>query len=168
MNPKNTAYLIAAGLLAGLLFTLYYQHNKIKSQKVTIAQVTADKNIAIQTINTIQQDAEKTRKLLEGYENVKTQIEYVDRIVTKDVIRYRERVVNRCELSNDWVRIHDQATASVYTESPATGVNGATGRAGTPIDDAEALAVVTNNYRMCIADQAKLRALQAWALNSSQ
>ena len=168
MNPKLTIYAVISLLIIGAIFTLYYQHNTIKSQKVTITQVTSDKNLAIQTINTIQQDAEKTRKLLEGYENVKTQIEYVDRIVTKDVIRYRERIVNRCELSPDWVRIHDQATASVYTESATTSTNGAADGAGNAIDDAEALAVVTNNYRICIADQEKLRALQAWALNSPQ
>lgn len=67
-NPsKAWLYVGVVTLAFGLLFTLYYQHNKIKSQKVTITKVTEDKNLAIATINKMAQDSQKAESNRTNY-----------------------------------------------------------------------------------------------------
>jgi len=172
MNPISLIkpYLWGGAILIvlGLFLSIFWLRDSLQDAKTEAAMEKAAKVQAVQTISSIQKNAAADHKLLEGYQSVKTEIQYVDKIVTKEVIRYRERVVNRCELSPDWVRIHDQSAAGVHSADAATGANDATGPTPKAIDDAIALEVVTSNNRTCIADQEKLKALQAWASRSRQ
>lgn len=47
----------------------------------------------------------RVNQLLEDLQNKEAEIVYVDKIVTKEVIKYRDRIVNRCQLVSDWVCI---------------------------------------------------------------
>lgn len=88
-------------------------------------------------------------------------IVYVDKIVTKEVVKYRERVVNRCELNSEWVRIHDQAAAGLPEDPGAGQANGtATGSGQSGVDDADALDVTTSNYHKYHICKARLETLQ--------
>lgn len=98
----------------------------------------------------------------DALQETKEKIIYVDKIVTKEIIRYRDRVVNRCQLDSDWVRIHNQAATRVPKDSGARGANEA-GAEPKPsgVDDAEALQVVTENYSLYYQCKAKVEALQS-------
>jgi hypothetical protein len=98
----------------------------------------------------------------EKLQETKERIVYVDKIVTKEIIKYRDRVVNRCQLDNDWVRIHDKAATRVSENSGSSGVDEAgAGVKADPVDDAEALQVVTENYSLYYQCKAKVEALQS-------
>lgn len=55
--------------------------------------------------------AEVTRvnSLLESLENKEAEVRYVETIVNKEIVKYRDRVVNRCQLSREWVCIYNNS-----------------------------------------------------------
>ena len=126
MNPlKPYLYGGALLLVIGLAgYAMWLQHGR-DTYKASAEFEKSEKVKAIQTIAKIQESANKDRKLLEGYQNVKAEIQYVDREVVKQVIKYRETVVNRCTLSDYWVRIHNDSTSSVRSENSPSGTNDA-------------------------------------------
>lgn len=70
-------------------------------------------------------DEKATDQLATKYETItKVDIQYVDRIVTKEVIRYRDRVVNRCLLDPEWVHIYNLSTEQAGTENSPSIFNG--------------------------------------------
>jgi len=157
INPKYIFYSFAL-LIAVLVVWHFYdlEKNKIKSDFVTEqTKVVADEKA---------KDETAVNQLETKYETItRVEIQYVDRIVTKEVIKYRDRVVNRCDLDAEWVRIYNLSTEQAGAESAASEPNGASGTTPKAVDDAVALDVVTNNNRICIAEIAKLTALQEWA-----
>lgn len=85
----------------------------------------------------------------------------VDRIVTKEVIRYvKSPNAGQCRLPGEWVRVHDAAASGRVPEvsDAADGLNDAPGT----VDDIEALEVVTDNYAKCRSDARRLANLQTW------
>lgn len=88
-------------------------------------------------------------------------IVYVDKIINKEIVKYRERVVNRCQLDAKWVRIHDQAASGVPEDPGSGGPDGAVaGSRSSGVDDADALEVTTSNYNKYHVCRAKLMTLQ--------
>ena len=55
------------------------------------------------------------------------------------------------------------AAANNSTKSAASKPDGEAGAAPKAVDDAQALEVATSNNRICVAEMAKLEALQEWA-----
>jgi len=109
-------------------------------------------------------DEVATDKLETKYETItKVEIKYVDRIVTKKVIEYRDRVTDRCLLDPEWVRVYNLSTDSASQESASGEPDGAGGTIAKAVDDAKALEVATTNNRICVAEIKKLTALQEWA-----
>jgi len=125
-----------------------------------------DEKEMVKSLTEAARIADENAKILANANNVlqetKEKIIYVDKIVTKEIIRYRDRVVNRCQLDSDWVRIHNQAATRVPQDSGASGTNeaGAEPKPG-GVDDAEALQVVTENYSLYYQCKAKVEALQS-------
>jgi len=110
-------------------------------------------------------DEVATNKIETKYETItKVEIKYVDRIVVKKVIEYRDRVPDRCMLHPEWVRTYNLSTEQVRTENPASESNDQAEAAGKAVDDAVALDVVTTNNRSCVETRAQLEAFQEWAL----
>lgn len=88
-------------------------------------------------------------------------IVYVDKIITKEVVKYRDRVVNRCELNSEWVRIHNQAASGLPEDTGTGAIDGAaTGTGQSGVDDADALDVTTSNYNKYHICKARLETLQ--------
>lgn len=61
-------------------------------------------------------EALRVNSLLESLETKEAEIRYVETIVEKEIVRYRDRVTNRCTLSNDWLCIHNTAAKGVPTD----------------------------------------------------
>lgn len=114
-------------------------------------------------------DEVAVNKIQTKYETItKVDIQYVDRIVIKKVIEYRDRVPDRCMLHPEWVRTYNLSTEQVRAESAASELDGETEAAGKAVDDAVALDVATTNNRACVAIAAQLEALQEWAKSPLQ
>lgn len=71
-----------------------------------------ERDTALATANALKTDLENERaevvrvnSLLESLENKEAEVRYVETVVNKEIIKYRDRVVNRCKLSDDWVCI---------------------------------------------------------------
>lgn len=62
-------------------------------------------------------EVHRVNQLLEELQNKEAEIRYVDRVVQKEVIKYRDRVINRCQLSEHWLRIHNEAATGAGTDS---------------------------------------------------
>lgn len=87
------------------------------------------------------------------------------RTVTKEVIKYVQNPdAGDCELSNDWVRIHDDS-AGVPTDTEAA--SRAADTTGKPKTDVDALVAITDNYAVCLTNAIRLKALQEWAVKVS-
>ncbi len=169
MNPLQLIkpYLYGAALVAILAAGsyVYWLYSSRESYKESAALERAEKIIAVQTIAKIRESANKDQKLLEGYQHVKTQIQYVDKIVTKDVIRYRDVVTTRFVIPDEFVRAYNTSTESVHIENAAPGTDGDAASIRKIVNDADLLQVVTANNRMCVKQAAQLSALQLWAAN---
>lgn len=156
------AYAVISLLVVGLSFGWYQSHlsTKIAEQN---AQTEKDKAEAVVLqLSELKTTNAKVNLLLAKYQTTKKEVEYVDRIVTKEVIRYRDAVPNRCLLSGMWVNTYNLST-TYQTDTP-TGTDGATGAyADHPVDDAIALEVATFNNRQCVREKERLSALQQWA-----
>jgi len=102
-----------------------------------------------------------------GNERVKTEfikgddiirVEY--RTLTKEVIRYvTDKTVDHCLLPARWVQLHDSAATGLPAPASAgSGVDAATGT----VTDADALPVVTDNYKAYREVANQLQGLQAY------
>ncbi len=157
INPKYIFYSFALLIVVLVVWHFYdLEKNKIKGDFVAEqTKVVADEKA---------KDEVATDKLETKYETItKVEIKYVDRIVTKKVIEYRDRVTDRCMLNPEWVRIYNLSTDSTSQESATSEPNGASGATAKAVDDAKALEVATTNNRICVAEIEKLTALQEWA-----
>ena len=157
----NLKLWLYGGLAVLLITTVLHFYNIEKnsiSDKFGVAQtkVVADEKKA---------DAVATNKIETKYETItKVEIKYVDRIITKKVIEYRDRVPDRCLLHPEWVHTYNLSTEQVRAENTASELDGETEATGKAVDDAVALDVVTTNNRSCVDTMAQLEALQEWAL----
>ena len=88
------------------------------------------------------------------------------RTITKEVIKYVQSPdAGQCDLSDDWVRIHNESPGvSTTTETPSRTDD--TPRE--PKNDVDALVTITDNYAICQANATKLQALQKWAKSINQ
>jgi hypothetical protein len=92
--------------------------------------------------------------VMDTHHEEKVKIVYVDKIITKQVVEYRERNPDACRLDSKWVRIHnDAATGVPQTEDKQ-------GTLGKDAGAADALEVVTDNYSLYRQCRARLHALQ--------
>jgi hypothetical protein len=83
------------------------------------------------------------------------------RTVRQEVIKYVKSPVHKCDLSTDWVRVHDAAAGGRVPENPDT--SGAADDAPGRVTDDIALEVVADNYGRCAENRDKLLGLQEWA-----
>lgn len=157
---------ISLGILAvlGLAWARYDYVVKDRDKfKASAKFEKEEKEKAIKTIADQLEEAKRTQNVLEVYHDAEAKIQYVDRVVTKQVIEYRDRNPVRVQLSADFVRAYNDSTSELYTENPSIGTNDSTGTLAKIVNDADALEVATSNNRACIKNALRLRALQDWA-----
>lgn len=113
------------------------------------------------TIAAAEKEDTRVAAITDAHVQTVEKIVYVDKIVTKEVVKYRERIVNRCELNSEWVRIHNQAAAGVSEDPGAVSIDGTSAGVGqSGVDDADALEVTTSNYHKYHICKANLETLQ--------
>lgn len=112
-------------------------------------------------INELQDELAQTVAEKQALESQEAEV--VTRTITKKVIEYVQSPnAGKCDLPNQWVRVHDAAARGMPptedTEAP-----GGTNDAASGITDIEALDVTTSNYALCHETATRLRNLQLWA-----
>lgn len=163
LNLKSYLYGgLAILILLAIGYVYFIKESRDKYQaKAVYEQSEKEKSIA--TVNKMLQNAESDRKLLEQYQSTKSEIKYVDKIVTQQVIKYRDVVTTRFVIPDSWVLAYNSSIESVHTENPATGTNDTSPALAKIVNDADLLEVVTGNNRICVKQAAQLTALQKWA-----
>lgn len=84
------------------------------SSRLDLAET--ERDTALATASALKTDLENERaevvrvnSLLESLENKEAEVRYVETVVNKEIVKYRDRVVNRCQLSDDWVCIYNNS-----------------------------------------------------------
>ena len=166
--PNLKSYLYGAvgiAIILGLSWVYFLKESRDKYQAKAVYEQ-AEKDKAIAMIKQLQESAASDQKLLEGYQSVKTEIQYVDRDVVKQVIKYRDVVTTRYIIDPKFVQIYNESTESVHTENSTTGINDTGPSLAKIVNDADLLDVVTSNNRICVKQAAQLTALQKWAASN--
>ncbi len=153
---------IAIALAGGFFYVKHVldERDKFRSEAIFERE---QKEMAIKSIADQIEEAKRTQNVLEVYHEGEAKIQYVDRVVTKQVIEYRDRNPDRIQLSADFVRAYNDSTSELYSENSSLGTNDSTGDLAKIVNDADVLEVATNNNRSCVRTIARLRALQEWA-----
>ncbi len=157
------AYSILGLIVLCLGFGWYQSHLSTKlAEQDALAQKTLAESVSKQ-LTEAKDEASRVNILLKTYQNVKQEVQIVDRIVTKEVIRYRDVVHDRCQLDGMWVNTYNLST--LYSTGSPARVDGAAFEYGIDqtFDAANVLEITTFNNRQCVADQQRLLALQQWA-----
>jgi len=110
----------------------------------------------------VEAETKRNNEILDKHHNAEAKIEYVDKIVTKEVIRYRDAVPIRIQLDDKWVRAYNLSTESAHSESAASGTNDTATALRKIVTDADALEVATSNNRTCVKNALRLQSLQEW------
>lgn len=170
MNPlllKMWGYgvlaLLAVGSVSWIGYQIYNAFDEREEFKLKATHEEAEKNKAIKSISDMIADQQRTHKISEAYNEVKTQIEYRDREVIKKVNVYRDRVVERFVVNDEWVRAYNESTEPMHSENPPAGTDGAPTELRKAVSDADLLDVATSNNRICVKQAEQLKALQDWA-----
>jgi len=165
MKPYLLAGVLASWLVA--VAWIAWQNERLNTANNAVTGLTVAKEALELKIQGMDRDRKFTEELLAEYENRKEEIRYVDRIVTKTVVEYRDRVVDRIVLPAEWVCAYNLSTMRVPEADTTCQFDGATARLGdlvvAPVDDAKVLDVVTYNNRLCVSQADQLRTLQRWA-----
>jgi len=105
--------------------------SELKTSNQRLQQLTnIDLTANLELRNKVADDEKKadetaTNKAQIKYETVtKTEIQYVDRIVVKKVIEYRDRVPDRCQFDPEWVRIYNLSADQAGAENSPSIING--------------------------------------------
>lgn len=151
-------------LVAAFLLGAHWQHRagELKLLKQLRAH-DADLQAAEETIKTILKTMDKT---LNSNARLAAELSAEqarkNKIITNQVIKYVQSPnAGNCAMPVEWVRIHDNAATGEGNQPTNTpsGVDDST-RA---ITDADAIAVIANNYELCRDTRTRLINLQQWA-----
>jgi hypothetical protein len=162
MNPLILSVAVAAALsaTAGWKVTSWYYQSEISSMKLEAAELATE---AQDRKNKIELMALELAGAVSARDAARRQqIRTVERVVTREVIKYVQNPdIERVYLPPEWVRIHNTAAGGGVPED--TGAPGATDDPTVGVTDADAIAVVAENYGICTDNRAQLIALQEWA-----
>ena len=104
--------------------------------------------------------------IAEAYELRNKKHEIVTKYINKEVIKYvQSDIAGKCDLPNQWVRLHDSAARNRITGNTDTTTEPNDLSSG--VTDVEVLGVVTDNYQSCHKIRNQLIELQEWARNIS-
>jgi hypothetical protein len=114
MNPLQLIkpYLWGGAVLIilALLLSIFWLRDSLQDAKKDAEKEGAAKIQAVQTISSIQKNAAADKKLLQDYQHVKTEIQTVDKVVIKEVIKYRDVVTTRFVIPSEFVRAYNTST----------------------------------------------------------
>lgn len=124
-------------------------------------------NLHIQAVNEKLELDRAYRKneqiIIELAEVRKEKQKVLTKVINNDVIKYvQSPIAGKCDIPNEWVRIHDAATiGSEYLQgdtSPAAIANAV----APTVTDADAIIVIADNYGTCNEIRNNLIDLQSW------
>jgi hypothetical protein len=125
----NRLYL-AAGIVAvaGLLWWRYdYVASDREALKTKLEQSESNLVAAKKTIEDERAELLRVNSILTDLETKEAEVRYVETIVEQEVIKYRDRVVNRCQLSDEWLSIHNRAASGTLGDSGTGEIQSAAG-----------------------------------------
>lgn len=151
---------IAASAASGWRVTAWYYQSEISDMRADKARAAQQAESANRKIELLGLELAGVVSERDAYRNRKQRTVEIE--VSRDVIKYVQNpAIARCDLADDWVRVHDRAASGGMSED--TQPPGTVDAAARAVTDADALMVVTENYGACRNTQNQLIALQEWA-----
>lgn len=96
-----------AALLASLGVYVYIQSLRLDSAEKERDAALAAVALYSEQLEREREEILRVNLLLSDLETKEAEIRYVDRVVQKEIVKYRDRAVNRCQLSDDWVCVYN-------------------------------------------------------------
>lgn len=160
---KQQLQIAAYAAVAAVLFTAGYKVAQWRGDAALASAqstwATAEKDRLADALKTQQKQLAGTRQVDTVYVQGAERVRIETKVVTQEVIRYVQNpAIERVVLPAEWVRLHDLAALGVSPASPA--VSSADG-AAQAVTDADAIAVVSDNYNDCRAYIEQVKGLQA-------
>jgi len=151
--------LLLAAFLAGWTIQGWRSNAVIADMQADAAKAAIEAQKKVDEVEALQEQLSETIAEKQAIEARKNEV--VTKYITKKVIEYvKSPDSGKCDLPNDWVRVHDAAARGMpEAAETASGFNDPTPR----ITDIEALEVTTANYAICHETATRLRNLQLWA-----
>lgn len=167
-NVFSYVYWGVIGILVTLLGSLYFYNSGLSAKLDKKTQALAKTNAELETTKTALVTAEnniqhykteytRVSAISDQAGEVRTEIVYVDKVVTREVIKYQnDPSVKRVSLPAEWVCIHDYAAQGIYpitgtgqTESEAVSIKDYRCVRRDSIPDYKVLEVMNYNYQQC-------------------
>ena len=150
---------LAAATASGAKVTSMHYEQVLATKRAEISEAKISASRAARKLEITQLELAGAALVANSAAHKKIRI--LTREITTEVIKYvQDPTITRCELSPQFVRIHNSAAGGMSEDTGASsGTDGTAGR----ITDAEVLEVVTTNYSICATNTQNLIALQNWA-----
>lgn len=115
--------------IGGLVVVLLLAGWRLSVVSDDLKEAEKERDLALATANALKTDLENERaevirvnSLLESLENKEAEVRYVETVVNKEIVKYRDRVINRCQLSDDWVCIANASAQGLPADCGAVEV----------------------------------------------
>ena len=114
--------ILLAGIVSGALYIKHVFNERDKFEAESKYE-RAEKDKAIKTLTDERLDAGRNQKIVYVTQQGEEKIKYVDRIVTKKIIEYRDAEPVRCQLPASWVSIYNESLARIDLQDPSAKPN---------------------------------------------
>ena len=113
------SYLIGGVIISVLGLYIWGLHNKLTvvNTNLKIERLRAE-NLA-DIIDKERSEAARLNSLLANLETKEAEVRTVEKVITRDIIKYRDRIINRCTLSADWVCLANASALGVSKDCGA-------------------------------------------------
>ena len=154
-SGKVAGLAIVALVGVGLFLAGYFHGRHVVEGEVAEAQLT----IAIAYAGRVVEALGKADALATENAQIRATREVKDRIIVKEVVRYETLTppALRCTLPGAWRLLHDAAATG---EAPPAAAGSLAAVGADPVEDAAALATVTDNYVACRDAQEQVKGWQ--------
>lgn len=110
---KLYLYLGAAAAFIGLSIYTWGLSNSLELSQDRLAQAEARATFLAADLAAERYEIVRVNEILDSLESKEAEVRTVEKVITKEIVKYRDSVVNRCQLSDDWVCIHNAAAAGL-------------------------------------------------------
>lgn len=157
---NKTIIVLALTIVVATLWRLDYVTRSLKEERREHGVTKIALDTAKNTANAQANLDDSIAKSQEEFQEVKTEKIYVDREVIKNVVVYKDRVVDRFVIPPDWVYTYNLSIRTVRELEGASGADGSSAGVRPIVDDAYALEVIAANNRACVDTMLRFGQLQ--------
>lgn len=81
--------------------------NSLELSQDRLAQAEARATVLAADLAAERYEIVRVNEILDSLESKEAEVRTVEKVITKEIVKYRDRDVIRCQLSDDWLCIHN-------------------------------------------------------------